>query len=69
MIIYKSKIKKNIFKGLKTNLEPLIKKQQKTNESKFRIDKLIKKESDQLCVKWKLCHDSFNNWINENGIG
>ena len=35
---------------------------QKTNQKKFRIEKLIKRNGDKLYVKWKGYNNSFNNW-------
>ena len=35
---------------------------QKTNQKKFRIEKLIKRNGDKLHVKWKGYNNSFNNW-------
>ena len=41
---------------------------QKTSEEKFRIEKVIKRKSDKLYVKWKGYDNSFNNWINKKDI-
>ena len=38
---------------------------QKTNQNKFRIEKVIKKKGDKLYVKWKGYNNSFNSWINK----
>ena len=38
---------------------------QKTNQEKFRIDKVIKRKGDKLYVKWKGYDDSFNSWMNK----
>ena len=35
----------------------------KTNQKEFRLEKVIKKNSDQLYVKWKGYNYSFNRWI------
>ena len=35
---------------------------QKTNQPKFRIEKVIKKKGDKLCVKWKGYDSSFDSW-------
>ena len=35
---------------------------QKTNQKKFRIEKLIKRNGDKLYVKWKGYNNSLNNW-------
>ena len=36
---------------------------QKTNQKEFRIEKVLKKKGDKLCVKWKGYNNSFNSWI------
>ena len=41
---------------------------QKTNQKKFRIEKVIKRKGDKLYVKWKGYDNSFNSWINKNDI-
>ena len=38
---------------------------QKTNQQKFRTEKVIKKKGDKLYVKWKGYNNSFNNWIDK----
>ena len=38
---------------------------QKTDQQKFRIDKLIKKKGDKLYVKWKGYYSSLNSWIDK----
>ena len=41
---------------------------QRTNQAECKIEKVLRRKSDKLCVK---CHDydnSFNNWINEKDI-
>ena len=40
---------------------------QKTNQRKFRIEKVIKK-GDKLYVKWKGYDSSFNNWIDKKDL-
>ena len=37
---------------------------QKTNQKEFRIEKVLKRKSDQLYVKWKGYDNSFNSWLN-----
>ena len=37
----------------------------KTNQSEFRIEKVIKRNGDKLYVKWKGYDNSFNSWINK----
>ena len=41
---------------------------QKTNQEKFRIEKVIRKKADKLYVKWKGYNDSFNSWIDKKDI-
>ena len=36
---------------------------QKTNQTEFRIEKVINKEGDKLYFKWKGYDDSCNSWI------
>ena len=44
------------------------KESQKTNQNEFRIEKIRKRKGDKLYVKWKGYDNSFNSWINKNGI-
>ena len=44
------------------------KESQKTNQQKFRIEKVIKKKGDKLHVKWKGYDNSFNRWINKKDL-
>ena len=37
-------------------------------KKKFRIEKIIKRKSDKLYVKWKGYDNSFNKWINKKDI-
>ena len=41
---------------------------QKTNQQKFRIEKIIKTKGDKLYVKWKGYDNSFNSWIDQKGL-
>ena len=41
---------------------------QKTNQKEFRIEKVIKRKSDKLYVKWKGYSNSFNSWINKKDL-
>ena len=41
---------------------------QKTNKKEFRIEKVIKRKSERLYVKWKGYNNSFNNWINKKDL-
>ena len=36
---------------------------QKTNQQKFKIEKISKKKGNKLYVKWKGYDNSFNSWI------
>ena len=38
---------------------------QKTNQTKFRIEKVIKKKGDKLYVKWKVYDNLFNCLIDK----
>ena len=40
----------------------------KTNQTEFRVKKVIKRKGDKLYVKLKGCVNPFNNWIDENCI-
>ena len=51
---------------VKKLLEHFMKKNcKKTNQEKFRIEKLIMKKGDKLCVKWKGYDNSFSSWIDK----
>ena len=41
---------------------------QATNQQKFRVEKVIKRKSDKLYVKWKGYNNSFNSWIDKKNI-
>ena len=41
---------------------------QKTNQQKFRIEKVIKRKGDKLYVKWKGYNSSFNSWIDKKDL-
>ena len=41
---------------------------QKTNQQKFRIEKVIKRKGDKLYVKWKCYDNSFNSWIDKKDL-
>ena len=41
---------------------------QKTNQKEFRIEKILKRKGDKLCVKWKGYDNSFKSWINKKDI-
>ena len=41
---------------------------QKTNQEELRIEKVIKKKGDKLCVKWKGYDNTFNSWSDEKHV-
>ena len=41
---------------------------QKSNQKEFRIEKVLKKKGDKLCVKWKGSDNSFNSWIDKKDL-
>ena len=41
---------------------------QKTNQKKFRLEKVIKRKGDKLHVKWKSYDNSFNSWIDKKDL-
>ena len=41
---------------------------QETNQKEFRIEKVLKRKGDKLCVKWKGYNDSFNSWIKKKDL-
>ena len=41
---------------------------QKPNQTKFKVEKLIKGKGDKIYVKWKGCDNSFNIWIDKKDI-
>ena len=43
-------------------------KKQKANQQEFIIEKVIKRKGDKVYVKWKEYDNSFNSWIDKNGI-
>ena len=44
------------------------KQMQNTVQTKFRVEKVIKKKDNRLCVKWKGSGHLFNSWINMKDI-
>ena len=38
---------------------------QRTNQKECRIQKVIERKGDELCVKWKEYNNLFNSWINK----
>ena len=41
---------------------------QKTNQTKYRTQKVIEKKSEKLYVKWKSYGNSFNSWIDKKDV-
>ena len=41
---------------------------QKTNQKEFRIEKVLKRKSDELYVKWKGYDNRFNSWIDKKDL-
>ena len=41
---------------------------QKTYQSTFRIEKVLKRQGDKSLVKWMGCSKSFNSWIDTKTI-
>ena len=41
------------------------KKEFKTNQKKFRIEKTVKRKGNKLYVKWKEYNNSFNSWVDK----
>ena len=44
------------------------KEMQTTNQTEFRVEKVIKEKGDKLYVKWKSEDNSFNSWIDKKDI-
>ena len=41
---------------------------QKTNQTEFRVEKVIKKKRNELYVNWKGYDSSFNSWMDKKDI-
>ena len=41
---------------------------QKIDQTKFRIEKVIRRKGDKLYVKWKGYDNSFNSWIDKHDL-
>ena len=41
---------------------------QKIDQQEFRIEEVIRKKGDKLCVKWKGYDSSFNSWIDKKDL-
>ena len=37
----------------------------KTNQKEFIVEKIVKREDNKLCDKWKCYDNSFNSWISK----
>ena len=44
------------------------KKLLKTNQTEFRIQRIIKRKVNKLYVKWKVYNNLFNSWIEKKHI-
>ena len=44
------------------------KKKKKKNQQEFRIEKVLKRKSDKLYVKWKGYNNSSNSCINKKDV-
>ena len=44
------------------------KKLQKTNQKEFKIEEVIKRKGNKLCVKWKGYDSSFNSWVDKKDV-
>ena len=40
----------------------------KKNQQKFRIEKVMKRKGNKLCVKQKGYNNSFNSWTDKNDV-
>ena len=38
---------------------------QETNQTKIRVEKVIKRKDNKLYIKWKGCDSYFNSWIDK----
>ena len=46
-------------------LELFMKQNCKKNQTKFRVEKVIKGKDNKLYIKWKCYYSSFNSWIDQ----
>ena len=53
---------------VKKFLKNFFKKNYKKNQTEIRVEKVIKRKSDQLYVKWKGYDSSLNSWIDKKNI-
>ena len=42
--------------------------QKTNNQDIFRIEKIINQQGNKSVVKWMVCHDSFNSWVDNKDI-
>ena len=61
MLLVILKVKKLLERFTKKNCK-------KTNQKEFTVEKVIKRKSDKLNVKWKGYNRSFNMWIDKKDI-
>ena len=45
-----------------------MKKNCKRNKTEFRVEKVIKRKGEKLCIKWKSFYNSFSGWVDEKYI-
>ena len=45
-----------------------MKKNCRTNQKEFRIEKVIQRKGNKLYVKWKGYDNSFNTWIHQKDL-
>ena len=57
-----------VIKKIKNIVTFYEKELQKIDQQEFRIEKVIRKISDKLYVKWKGYDNSFNSWIDKKGL-
>ena len=53
---------------VKKFLKHFFKKNYKKNQTEIRVEKVIKRKSDQLYVTWKSYDSSLNSWIDKKNI-
>ena len=41
---------------------------QKTDQKKFRIEKVLKRRVDKLYIKWKGYDSRFNSWVDKKDL-
>ena len=53
---------------VKKLLEHFMKKNCKTDQKEFRMEKVLGKKGNKLYVKWKGYDNSFNSWIDKKDL-